>query len=181
MEFLDVFNKLGESTGESIERNIVHNKGLFHKSIHVWIVNDKGELLVQRKNSNKKTYPNMLDTSFAGHVSSGEKLIDAVLREGKEELGLDIETQNLKYLFSCVSEKEIIKNEYFENEINDVYLYEKNITPDDCTFSDDEVAEVKLIHFTELEKMWNEKNKELIDHGMHYSALFYVLHEKFDK
>ena len=126
MEYLDVFTKYGEPTGESIDRNIVHEKGMFHKSIHVWIVNSKGELLVQRRDSSKKTYPNMLDTSFAGHVSSNEGLIEAVIREGKEELGLEIDLECLNYLFAIKSEIKVREN-YYENEINDVYLYEKDV------------------------------------------------------
>ena len=180
MEYLDVFTKYGEPSGESIDRNIVHKEGMFHKSIHVWIVNSKRELLVQRRNSNKKTYPNMLDTSFAGHVSSGESLIEAVLREGKEELGLDIDLNSLNYLFAVKSEK-VVRENYYENEINDVYLYEKDIKIEECSFTDDEVAEIKYIDFRELEKMWKEKSTELIDHDVHYAALFYVLHQKFDK
>ena len=54
MEYLDVFTKYGEPTGESVERDIVHKEGMFHKSIHVWILNSKGELLVQRRDSSKK-------------------------------------------------------------------------------------------------------------------------------
>lgn len=180
MEYLDIFTKYGESTGEAIDRNIAHEKGMFHKSIHVWIVNSKGELLVQRRNSNKKTYPNMLDTSFAGHVSSGESLTQAILREGEEELGLKIDLNCITYLFAIKSEKQVKEN-YYENEINDVYLYEKDIKVEECKFTDDEVAEIKYIDFKVLETMWKEKSPELIDHDVHYAALFYVLHQKFDK
>lgn len=180
MEYLDIFSKFGEPTGETIDRNIAHEKGMFHKSIHVWIVNSKGELLVQRRNANKKTYPNMLDTSFAGHVSSGESLTEAILREGKEELGLEIDLNCLNYLFAIKSEKQVREN-YYENEINDVYLYEKDVKIGECKFTDDEVSEIKYIDFKILEKMWKEKSTELIDHDVHYAALFYLLHQKFDK
>ena len=180
MEYLDVFTKYGEPTGESVERDIVHKEGMFHKSIHVWILNSKGELLVQRRDSSKKTYPNMLDTSFAGHVSSKEGLLETIIREGKEELGLDIDIECLNYLFAIKSEKKIGEN-YYENEINDVYLYEKDVKIDECKFTDNEVSEIKYIDFRVLEKMWQDKSSELIDHDVHYAALFYLLHQKFDK
>ena len=180
MEYLDVFTKYGEPTGESVERDIVHKEGMFHKSIHVWILNSKGELLVQRRDSSKKNYPNMLDTSFAGHVSSKEGLLEAIIREGKEELGLDIDIECLNYLFAIKSEKKIREN-YYENEINDVYLYEKDVKIDECKFTDNEVSEIKYIDFRVLEKMWQNKSSELIDHDVHYAALFHLLHQKFDK
>lgn len=180
MEYVDVYTRLGEKTGEKIEKAKAHELGLYHKAVHVWIVNEKGELLVQRRNSNKKVFPNMLDISFAGHVSSGETSIEALCREGKEEIGIDIDLDCLSYLFSYRKEFIIIPDKYFENEIDDVYLYEKEVKIEDCKFEDNEVSEVKYIDFRELEKMWKEKNKELINHGIHLAGLFYILHEKFD-
>ena len=122
----------------------------------------------------------MFDTSFAGHVSSNEGLIEAVIREGKEELGLEIDLECLNYLFAIKSEIKVREN-YYENEINDVYLYEKDVKVEDCKFTDNEVSEIKYIDFRVLEKMWQDKSSELIDHDVHYAALFYILHQKFDK
>lgn len=180
MEYVDVYNRLGEKTGEVVPKIKAHQLGLYHKAVHVWIVNKNGELLVQRRNYNKKVFPNMLDISFAGHISSGETSIEALYREAKEELGIDINLDYLSYLFSYRKEFVIVPGEYFENEINDVYLYEKDIKIEDYKFEDNEVSEVKYIDFRKLEKMWKEKNPELIDHEVHLAGLFYILHEKFD-
>lgn len=180
MEYVDVYNKFGEKTGEVVPKLRAHELGLYHKAVNVWIVNKKGELLVQRRNYDKKVFPNMLDISFAGHVSSGETSIEALCREGKEEIGIDINLDYLTYLFSYRKEFVIIPGKYFENEIDDVYLYEKDINIENFRFEDNEVSEVKYIDFRKLEKMWKEKDPELIDHEVHLAGLFYVLHEKFD-
>lgn len=180
MEYVDIYTRLGEKTGEVVEKTKAHELGLYHKAVHVWIVNSKGEVLIQRRNANKKVFPNMLDISFAGHISSGETTMEALLREGKEELGLDINKDCLEYLFSYRKEFVIVPNKFFENEIDEVFLYLKDVKIEDCTFKDHEVAEIKYIDFRELEKMWKENNKELINHGIHLAGLFYVLHEKFD-
>ena len=180
MEFIDIYTRLGESTNQNEEKQLAHEKGLYHKAVHVWIINSKGEVLVQRRSKDKKAYPNMLDISFAGHVSSGESLIDAVFREGKEELGIDIDIESLSYLFSFRVEKEIEKDKYFENEIDNVFLYEKDINVEEYKFLDKEVQEVKYIDFRELEKMWKNGDKELVNSGIGFAALFYELHRRFD-
>lgn len=180
MEFIDIYTRLGESANQKEEKTVAHEKGLFHKTVHVWIINSKGELLVQRRSKDKRTYPNMLDISFAGHISSGESIVDGVLREGKEELGLDINLDYLSYLFSYRVEKEIEKNKYFENEIVNVFLYEKDIEIEEYKFLDKEVQEVKYIDFRILEEMWKNGDKELIDSGVGFATLFYILHKRFD-
>lgn len=180
MEFVDSYNEVGEKTGKSVSKLEAHEKGIFHKSVHVWIVNKKGEILIQRRSKNKETFPNMLDVSFAGHIRSGESSIEAVKREAKEELGLEIDLERLEYLFTYKKEEKI-KDSYFENEFNDVFLYSKEIEIKDCKFIDNEVSEVKYVDFRRLEMMWKDKNMELIDHKVHFAGLFYILHKKFDR
>lgn len=181
MELVDIYDCFGEKTGEKVSKLKAHEEGLFHKAVHVWIINKKGEVLVQRRNSNKETFPNMLDISFAGHIQSEETNIEAIKREGKEELGLDIELEKLKYLFTYKKEWVIKENSYFENEFDDVFLYEDDIKVEDCIFTDSEVSEVKYIDFRRLEMMWKDKNVEIIDHQVHFAGLFYILHKKFDR
>ena len=90
MEMIDIYDDLGQKTGETAENCEVHRKGLIHKGICVWILNSNNEVLLQRRASDT-TLPNMLDISFSGHVKSGETAMDAVIREGKEELGFPVE------------------------------------------------------------------------------------------
>ena len=96
-EIIDQYNYIGEKIG-TVDKEIAHEKGLWHKSVHVWIVNDKNEILLQYRSADKKLYPNTWDVSFAGHISAGESSIDAVIREGKEELGIKVDLNNLNYI-----------------------------------------------------------------------------------
>ena len=89
-EIIDQYNYIGEKIG-TVDKEIAHQKGLWHKSVHVWILNDKNEILLQYRCADKKLYPNTWDVSFAGHISAGESSIDAVIREGKEELGIKVD------------------------------------------------------------------------------------------
>jgi isopentenyl-diphosphate Delta-isomerase len=72
MEMIDILDESGKETGEIESREIVHSKGLWHKTVHVWILNHKGEFLFQKRSMKKETHPGLWDISCAGHVASRE-------------------------------------------------------------------------------------------------------------
>ena len=98
-EMIDEYNHIGEKIGV-IDKAIAHKKGTWHKAIHVWVINNKNEILLQYRCAEKKLYPNTWDCSFAGHIGTGESSTQAVLREGKEELGIDVNLENREYVLS---------------------------------------------------------------------------------
>jgi isopentenyldiphosphate isomerase len=67
MEFFDVLDEQGNKTGEIIERNEAHKKGICHRVIQVWFINSKKELLLQKRSANKESCPNMWCVSVGGH------------------------------------------------------------------------------------------------------------------
>ena len=86
-EFLDIWDGSGKPIGQICEKSIAHQKGLFHPTVHIWFYTSTPSLLLQKRGSNKETFPNLWDVSVAGHVSSGESIIGGALREIKEEIG----------------------------------------------------------------------------------------------
>ncbi|MGV7221293.1 MAG: NUDIX hydrolase [Nitrospinales bacterium] len=69
-------------------RSEVHAKGLLHRAVHIMVFNSSGELFIQKRVMTKDENPGLLDTSSAGHVSSGEDYLSAAHRELEEELGV---------------------------------------------------------------------------------------------
>ncbi len=65
-----------------------HREGLWHRAAHIWAYNSKGEILLQLRAKNKRTFPDKWDLSVAGHISASEEPIDSALREIEEEVGL---------------------------------------------------------------------------------------------
>jgi len=100
MEEFDVITEKGEFTSEVVPREQVHSQGLWHKSVHVWIVNSKGELLIQKRAAEKDSHPNEWDISVGGHISAGEDPISTARKEAREELGIDLSRNELKKLFT---------------------------------------------------------------------------------
>ena len=167
MEYIDIFDENNNPSGQIKEKAKAHEDGNFHRTAHVWIINDKNELLLQKRSATKKSHPNCWDISGAGHIKAGESIIDGAIRELKEELGVVVTEKDFKYISTIKSTKNP-KNMEFQY----VYLLKCNKTIEQYTFEDDEVSEVKYVHFEELEKMVEEREEGLLIHEEEYKYLF---------
>jgi len=76
MEYIDIFDENNNPTGEIKEKAKAHEEGNFHRTAHIWIMNDKKELLLQKRSATKKSHPNCWDISGAGHIRAGETVIE---------------------------------------------------------------------------------------------------------
>ncbi len=70
-------------------RRTVHEQALLHRAVHVFLLGEDGELLVQRRSEDKRTYPGRWTSSASGHVRAGNAPRQAAKRETREELGID--------------------------------------------------------------------------------------------
>ena len=170
MEYIDIFDENNNPIGEKKEKQQAHEDGNFHRTAHVWIINDKNELLLQKRSTRKKSHPNCWDISGAGHIKAGEAIIDGAIRELKEELGIEIEeyifedgeVSEVKYIFykdleKMVEEKVeglLIHEEEYKSLFK--YITNKNINIRTCTTSDvDSIYNIQNIvidNFKEEEK-----------------------------
>jgi 8-oxo-dGTP diphosphatase len=98
MEYFDILDENGNKTGITKLRNEVHRDGDWHKAVHIWIINNKKEILLQRRCATKDSNPNMLDISCAGHLTAGDNSLDGAIRELKEELNLDVNKEDLEFI-----------------------------------------------------------------------------------
>jgi mevalonate kinase len=67
-----------------------HNASLIHRTVGVFIWNDKGQLLLQKRSMTKDMEPGLWGISCAGHVTKGQTDEEAVRRELQEELGINM-------------------------------------------------------------------------------------------
>jgi isopentenyl-diphosphate Delta-isomerase len=89
-ELLDIVDLDGNPTGELKGKSDIHQNGLWHRDVHVWIT-DGTNVLQQQRAWDKKIMPGAWDIAVGGHVGAGESYLDAAVRETEEELGLDLE------------------------------------------------------------------------------------------
>lgn len=173
-EYLDILNNDGTLAGYTASKKEAHEKGLWHKTVHVWCVNSKGEILLQHRSKEKENHPDLWDISVAGHVSSGESSIDGVKREVKEEIGLDISISDLEYL-GTVHQRFVLNNDtYIDNELNDIYILKLK---DDEKFEiqKEELDQLKWVTLPDLKRMMKENKDDFVPHDEEYKILFNYL------
>ena len=68
-------------------------KEKFMSSVYLIIKNERKQILLQRRQGTK-LWPGFLALP-AGHIDEGENAYDAIIREAKEELGIEISIDNI--------------------------------------------------------------------------------------
>lgn len=172
MEMLDILDSEGKATGKAESRKEVHRKGLWHKSVHIWIVNKKEKVLLQKRSTLKESNPGKWDISVAGHLSAGQTSIEGALREIEEEIGLKINSGELRSLGTIRVQRILNEGTYINNEFNDVYLLKRDIDPSKIKLQDEEVEKIEFVSPERLREMVDSMDPALVDHREEYELLF---------
>ena len=128
-EEIDVLTELGEFTGQRASLDECHSKGYWHRAVFCLIVNQDGDILLQRRSKDKKLWPNKWDVTIGGHINAGEFGRQALIRECKEELGIDITDDDIKFIVGTTYVYN--KNGYINNHYDECYLITKDVNVND--------------------------------------------------
>lgn len=156
-EMLDVYGEDGIETGEVLSKTEIHERGLIHKTVQVWVIDEVGHILLQRRNPSKRLDPNMWATP-GGHVDSGEESRVAASRELFEESGIEKDPSDFLYL-GTVQWRHDVADDFIENELVDVYITVASVEPDELPIND-EVIGNKYFSLFEIEKAYAENHPE---------------------
>jgi isopentenyldiphosphate isomerase len=89
MEIFQLVDERGRPAG-SAAREVCHgNPKLIHLTVHLHVLDGAGRLFLQKRAMTKDTHPGEWDSSVGGHVRAGESAEYALLRETREELGIE--------------------------------------------------------------------------------------------
>ena len=88
-EMFDVVNLRDEVMYQE-RRSVVHEKGLFHRAVHIFARSKNGMWILQKRSASKDIDPLLWTSSCSGHVDAGEDYLDAAVRECEEELGVSL-------------------------------------------------------------------------------------------
>ncbi len=116
-----------------------HEKALLHRAFSVFVMNDKGETMLQQRAKDKYHSPLLWTNTCCSHQREGESNIEAGKRRLMEEMGFSTE---LTELFSFIY-KAPFDNGLTEHEYDHVMIGTFNKTPE---INPDEVADWKWMH-----------------------------------
>jgi isopentenyl-diphosphate Delta-isomerase len=160
-ELLDVIDDRGRVISQ-IKKSIVHEKGLWHKTVQIVIYNSKNEILIQKRSKNKYPYPGLWDIKVAGHCMAGESIEQTAVRELYEEIGLNINPENLKLLRVNKKQggKKMVEGKiWINNEYQHIFLHKYVGLLSDLKLIDKEVEELKFISIKKLKTELKDKQK----------------------
>lgn len=168
-EYLEILTEDGEFTGKSCLKSEIHQKGIFHPTVHIWLYTKKQEVLLQQRAKSKLICPNLWDVSAAGHIAFGETLIEGGLRELKEEIGVQLKPKDLLKIGinKCMQS---YNNGIIDNEYHHVYIAEFNGDIDKLELQEEEVQAVKLVTIPEFKTLLNgsQRNSHFIESNKDY-------------
>ncbi len=161
-EKYELVNINGNGTGEVITNLEFNNKicipeGKYIPVVGVVIVNDKNEILLQKRSNLKKINPGKWGIC-GGKVDLGETPLEAAIRETFEEIGISLNMDELKLLSIFNG-----KNVYFTT-----YYIKSNIDINKCKLQKEEVEELKYFKIEQLQSIdhegfeWLENLKEIL-------------------
>ena len=135
MEFWDIYDKDKKPTGRTMKRNDWTLKDdEYHLTVLGVIRRSDGKFLITKRVMTKAWAPGWWEVS-GGAAQAGEASYDAVLREVKEETGLDVKDAEGGYMFTYKRENPGEGDNYFV----DVYRFTLDIDDSDVNFQEAEI------------------------------------------
>ncbi|MDX1326477.1 MAG: isopentenyl-diphosphate Delta-isomerase [Arenibacter sp.] len=157
-------NELDEPIG-TMPKLEAHEKALLHRAFSVFIMNDKGETMIQQRAAHKYHSPLIWANTCCSHQRVGETNVEAGRRRLMEEMGFEVP---LKELFSFIY-KAPFDNGLTEHELDHVMIGKYNGEPN---INPDEVADWKWMKPEDIKK-------DIEADPDKYSAWFKIIFEKF--
>ena len=129
----------------SMGKQEAHEKGLLHRAFSVFLMNDKGEWLLQQRALSKYHSPGLWTNACCSHPRKGETTSDGAHRRLMEELGVEVTELSKTYHFLYKAD---VGGGMIEHELDHVYVGLYNGVPN---FNKDEVADYIYISLEDLE------------------------------
>ena len=161
MEYWDIYDANKNRTGRLMKRNDWCLKdGEYHLSVLGVVARPDGRYLITKRVMTKAWAPGWWEVS-GGAAQAGEESYDAVLREVREETGLDVSNAEGGYVFTYHRENPGEGDNYFV----DVYRFVLDFKEEDLKLQTEETDGYRLATAEEI--------KELAEQGifLHYDSI----------
>ncbi|MBW8359170.1 MAG: isopentenyl-diphosphate Delta-isomerase [Weeksellaceae bacterium] len=149
----------------TMEKMQAHENGILHRAFSVFLFNDIGEMLLQKRAAEKYHSPNQWTNAVCSHPRVDESYLQGAKRRMKEELGIDTE---LTEKFSFIYKADVGQN-LWEHELDHVFTGTFNGA---FNLNEEEVSEVRYIGMDDL-------NKEMKERPEHFTEWFKIILEEY--
>lgn len=97
----------------TMPKRLVHSADTpLHRGVSLFVFNDRGEVLTQRRAAGKRISPNVWTDSCSAHPMPGESNVDSAIRRAKEELGIVVDNvQEVSPYRYYVDHEGVLENE----------------------------------------------------------------------
>lgn len=147
MERWDLYDENRNLTGRTHIRGEAIPAGCYHLVVHVWIRNSEGKYLISQRSANRPTFP-LFWECVGGSVVAGEDSLTGAIRETKEEVGIDLQPQNGRVVFT--------KTRHNFGDTMDVWLFEYDGEIDLRSATTDEVAQSHWMTREEINTLYEQ-------------------------
>jgi isopentenyl-diphosphate delta-isomerase len=147
-----------------MEKMDAHRKAMLHRAVSVFIIDSKGEWIMQKRAHHKYHSKGLWTNACCTHPLPGESEEESASRRLMEEMGIQC---SLNKLFTFIY-KEEMENGLTEHEYDHVFLGISDSTPEINT---DEAESWTKISFDKL-------HQQVIDHPEHYTYWFKEIYQK---
>ncbi len=144
-----------------MEKMQAHEDGLLHRAFSVFIFNNKGEMLLQKRASGKYHSPGKWTNAVCSHPRQGETYEEAAQRRMQEELGFSCP---LEYRFNFIYKADV-GQDLWEHELDYVF---SGTFDGEYLLNKDEVEEIRFITLEDLER-------ELQDRPENFTEWFKII------
>lgn len=178
-EEYDILDINGNPLWYKASKEKAHKEKLIHKTSHIWLVNNKRQILMQKRSLVDEDAPGLYDISVAGHISAGETSQHAAYRELQEELGVEIPENEIEYIFTVDIKNKRLKDPTNKSiHIHDVFVVRTNLEEDDFKINPKEVDSVQYFDIENLKKILLKGDENFVDHKKDEYPMFFDWIEK---
>lgn len=156
-------NTLDEAQG-TMEKMAAHRKGVLHRAFSVFILNSKGELLLQQRAHHKYHSGGLWTNTCCSHPRDGETVIEAGIRRLQEEMGMQCQlAKGFDFIYRSELDGGLV-----EHEFDHVLFGRSDVAP---VPNPEEVADTKYVDFATV-------RADMAAHPDRYTTWFRICFER---
>ena len=145
-----------------VSRDEIHDKGLLHREVHVWLYTPEGKIIFQKRSATKDTYPSLLDASVGGHIDIGNTPEQTAVIELQEETGIVATIDELNFIEKTKSISTDIHRNRINNVIRYVYSYRYEGNVGDIIVEEGKATDFLEYSLEDLENLESEERESFI-------------------